>query len=375
MSASIPFIDLQAQKQRLDGRIEAAIARVLEHGRFIHGPEVAEFEDQLAAFTGVAHVVGCGNGTDALQLALRALDAGPGDAIFVPAFTFAATAEVVCLVGATPVFVDVEADNFNMDPASLREAIAMVRADGALTPAGIIPVDLFGLTAPYGEIAAIADSENLWVLSDAAQSMGASRDGAKAGSFGTIAATSFFPAKPLGCYGDGGAVLTDNDELAAAIRSMRMHGQGRDKYDNVVIGTNSRLDTMQAAILIEKLSILADEIEARQVVAARYADALGNSVTVPRTPEGAVSAWAQYTLQVPDRAAAQAALSGAGIPTAVYYPSPLPRLTAYKDFPVAPGGIPVADALSADVLSLPMHPYLDAATQDRIVATLRDAVL
>jgi len=375
MSASIPFIDLQAQKQRLDGRIEAAIARVLDHGRFIHGPEVAEFEGQLATFTGVKNVVGCGNGTDALQLALRALNAGPDDAIFVPAFTFAATAEVVCLVGATPVFVDVEAGNFNMDPASLREAIAMVRADGALNPVGIIPVDLFGLTAPYDEIAAIADSEDLWVLSDAAQSMGASHDGAKAGSFGNIAATSFFPAKPLGCYGDGGAVLTDNDDLAAAIRSMRMHGQGRDKYDNVVIGTNSRLDTVQAAILIEKLSILADEIEARQVVAARYADALGNSVTVPRTSEGTVSAWAQYTLRVPDRAAVQAALSAAGIPTAVYYPSPLPRLTAYKDFPVAPGGIPVADALSTDVLSLPMHPYLDAATQDRIVAALRDAVL
>ncbi len=375
MSASIPFIDLQAQKQRLDGRVEAAIARVLEHGRFIHGPEVAAFEGQLAEFTGVKNVVGCGNGTDALQLALRALNAGPGDAIFVPAFTFAATAEVVCLVGATPVFVDVEADNFNMDPASLRDAIGMVRAEGALNPAGIIPVDLFGLTAPYGEIAAIARSEGLWVLSDAAQSMGASRDGAKAGSFGTIAATSFFPAKPLGCYGDGGAILTDNDELAAAIRSMRMHGQGRDKYDNVVIGTNSRLDTVQAAILIEKLSILADEIDARQAVAARYADALGNSVTVPRTPDVAISAWAQYTLRVPDRAAVQAALGAAGIPTAVYYPNPLPRLTAYKDFPVAPGGIPVADALSTDVLSLPMHPYLDAATQDRIVAALRDAVL
>ncbi len=375
MSASIPFIDLQAQKQRLDGRVEAAIARVLEHGRFIHGPEVAAFEGQLAEFTGVKNVVGCGNGTDALQLALRALNAGPGDAIFVPAFTFAATAEVVCLVGATPVFVDVEADNFNMDPASLRDAIGMVRAEGALNPAGIIPVDLFGLTAPYGEIATIARSEGLWVLSDAAQSMGASRDGAKAGSFGTIAATSFFPAKPLGCYGDGGAVLTNNDDLAAAIRSMRMHGQGRDKYDNVVIGTNSRLDTVQAAILIEKLSILADEIDARQAVAARYADALGNSVTVPRTPDVAISAWAQYTLRVPDRAAVQAALGAAGIPTAVYYPNPLPRLTAYKDFPVAPGGIPVADALSTDVLSLPMHPYLDAATQDRIVAALRDAVL
>lgn len=375
MSAPIPFIDLQAQKQRLDGRIEAAIARVLDHGRFIHGPEVAEFEAQLAAFTGVKNVIGCGNGTDALQLALRALEAGPGDAIFVPAFTFAATAEVVCLVGATPVFVDVQANNFNMDPASLRDAIAMVRADGALNPVGIIPVDLFGLTAPYDEIAAIADAEGFWVLSDAAQSMGASHDGAKAGSFGNIAATSFFPAKPLGCYGDGGAVLTDNDDLAASIRSMRMHGQGRDKYDNVVIGTNSRLDTVQAAVLIEKLSILADEIEARQAVAARYADALGNSVTVPRTPEGSVSAWAQYTLRVPDRAAVQAALSDAGIPSAVYYPSPLPRLTAYKDFPVAPGGIPVSDALSTDVLSLPMHPYLDEATQDRIVAALRDAVL
>ncbi len=375
MSAPIPFIDLQAQKQRLDGRIEAAIARVLDHGRFIHGPEVAEFEAQLAAFTGVKNVIGCGNGTDALQLALRALEAGPGDAIFVPAFTFAATAEVVCLVGATPVFVDVQADNFNMDPASLRAAIDMVRADGALNPVGIIPVDLFGLTAPYDEIAAIADAEGFWVLSDAAQSMGASHDGAKAGSFSNIAATSFFPAKPLGCYGDGGAVLTDNDDLAASIRSMRMHGQGRDKYDNVVIGTNSRLDTVQAAVLIEKLSILADEIEARQAVAARYADALGNSVTVPRTPEGSVSAWAQYTLRVPDRAAVQAALSDAGIPSAVYYPSPLPRLTAYKDFPVAPGGIPVSDALSTDVLSLPMHPYLDEATQDRIVAALRDAVL
>ncbi len=372
MSTSIPFIDLQAQKQRLDGRIEAAIARVLDHGRFIHGPEVAEFETQLAAFVGVDHAVGCANGTDALQLALRALGAGPGDAVFVPAFTFAATAEVVCLVGATPVFVDVRADTFNIDPDSLRDAVAMVRADGKLTPAGIIPVDLFGLPAPYAEIGEIATAENLWVLSDAAQAMGASDGGVNAGAFGDIAATSFFPAKPLGCYGDGGAVLTDNAEYAAAIRSLRMHGQGRDKYDNVVIGTNSRLDTVQAAVLIEKLSILADEIDARQVVATRYADGLRDVATIP-SAGNATSAWAQYTLRVEDRAKIQDSLREQGIPTAVYYPNPLPRLTAYKDFPVAPGELGVSDALSTEVVSLPMHPYLDADTQDRIVDAVRAA--
>ncbi|MEP4378179.1 MAG: DegT/DnrJ/EryC1/StrS family aminotransferase [Alphaproteobacteria bacterium] len=369
----MPFIDLQAQRARIGDAIDAAIARVLEHGRFILGPEVAAFEERLAAENGVSHVVSCANGTDALQLGLRALDIGPGDAVFVPAFTFAATAEIVCLVGATPVFVDIERDSYNMDPHSLDSAIAATLADGALQPAGIIPVDLFGNPANYPAIQEVADKHDLWVFSDAAQSMGARLGATAAGAHGRMAATSFFPAKPLGAYGDGGAILTNDDTLAAALRSLRMHGQGRDKYDNVVIGTNSRLDTIQAAILIEKLSILGSEIDARQAVAQRYSDALADIADVPVIADDAVSAWAQYTIRIAGRDPLQKTLKDQGIPTAIYYPNPLPRLTAYTGYPLAPGGIPVSDAAAAEVISLPMHPYLDAATQDRIIAAVRTA--
>lgn len=373
MSDPIPFIDLQAQRAKIGAAIDEAIARVLEHGRFILGPEVTAFEEQLAAETGVSHVVSCANGTDALQLGLRALDIGPGDAVFVPAFTFAATAETVCLVGATPVFVDIERDSYNLDPASLDDAIAATTANGTLRPAGIIPVDLFGNPANYPMIQVIADKHELWVFADAAQSMGAQLDKTSTGAFGRLAATSFFPAKPLGAYGDGGAILTNDGTLAAALRSLRMHGQGRDKYDNVTIGTNSRLDTVQAAILIEKLSILSTEIDARQSVAARYSDALADIADVPVIANGAISAWAQYTIRVPGRDQLQKNLKEQGIPTAIYYPNPLPQLTAYKGYPVAPSGIPVSSSVAQEVISLPMHPYLNAATQDRIIKAVRAA--
>jgi len=368
--APIAFIDLQAQRARIADRIDRAVAKVFAHGGFISGPEVAELEAQLAGFAGVKHAIGCSNGTDALTLALRALGIGPGDAVFVPAFTFAATAEVVALAGATPVFIDVDASTFNMSPSGLEAAIAAVAKSGLGRPRAVIPVDLFGQPADYDAILDIAGRQGLSVIADAAQSFGATYKGRRAGSIGHIACTSFFPAKPLGCYGDGGAVFTDDDALAATMRSLRVHGQGSDKYDNVRIGLNARLDTVQAAILIEKLAIFPDEIGRRQKVAERYNAALGNVARVPRVADGSTSVWAQYTLRVPNRDAVQKSLKAAGVPTAVYYPRPLSGQTAYRGFPTAPGGTPVSDELSRDVMSLPMHPYLEPAQQDRIVAAV-----
>ncbi len=303
MTQPIAFIDLAAQRRRIAREIDAAIARVLDHGIFISGPEVAAFEAKLAAFCGARFAVACGNGTDALQLALMAKGIGPGDAVIVPDFTFTATAEAVALVGGTPVFVDVQAADF--------------------TP---------------------------------------------------ITTTSFFPAKPLGCYGDGGAILTDDADLVATLKSLRVHGQGTDKYDNVRIGVNSRLDTIQAAILMCKLDIFADEIEARQIVAARYAGALANCVLTPTVPDDAVSVWAQYTVRIPGgrRDEVAAKLKAAGVPTAIYYPKPLHQQTAYRHFPAA-GSLAVSQRLSGEVLSLPMHPYLEGATQERIVTAIVDA--
>ncbi len=372
----IEFIDLGAQRRRLGRRVDEAILRVVEHGRYIMGPEVARFEQLLAEFCGARHVLSCANGTDALGLALMVLGIKPGQAVLVPSFTFAATAEVVAWYGAVPVFVDVCAETFNMDPVSLEAGIAAARRLG-LDPAGVIPVDLFGLPAAYDEILGIAAAHRLWVLCDAAQSFGAAYKGRQAGTIGDIATTSFFPAKPLGCYGDGGAVFVDDDEAIAVLRSLRVHGQGGDKYDNVRIGMNARLDTIQAAVLIEKLAVFADEIEARNRVAARYADLLGDVAAVPRVPNGLASVWAQYTVRLPqgcdrDRVALQ--LKAAGVPTAVYYAKPLHRQTAYRDYPCAGNGLPVSDRLAAEVLSLPMHPYLDAPTQDRIAAALRQAL-
>jgi dTDP-4-amino-4,6-dideoxygalactose transaminase len=367
MRSVMPFIDLETQQARIQDALDAALARVLAHGQYIMGPEVVELEARLCAFCDAPHAIACASGTDALSLALVALEAGPGDAVLVPAFTFAATAEVVCLVGAVPVFVDVQADTFNLDPGSLERGIDAARRQG-LRPAGIIPVDLFGQPADYDAIHEVAKAHGLWVIADAAQSFGATWRGRKVGTLARLTTTSFFPAKPLGCYGDGGAVFTDDPELAAVMRSLRVHGQGEDKYDNVRIGMNARLDTLQAAILLAKLEIFADEIEARQRAAARYDALLADLVTTPFLREEASSTWAQYTVRSPDRDVLRKRLAAAGIPTAVYYPRPLHRQTAYRDFPVADGGCPVAERAATEVLSLPMHPYLDATTQEEIAA-------
>ena len=372
--APIAFVDLQAQRRRLGTRIDDAIGRVLDHGRFIMGPEVAELESRLATHCGAEHVIGCSSGTDGLVLGLMALGVGPGDAVFVPSFTFAATAEAVALLGATPVFVDILPDSFNMDPAGLTAAIESIQADQAYRPAGVIPVDLFGQPADYRAIEPVAVAHGLWVMADAAQSYGALLDNRRIGTIGRVAVTSFFPAKPLGCYGDGGAIFTDDGDLAAILRSLLSHGKGSEKYDNVRIGMNGRLDTIQAAILLEKIGIFDDEVRLRQQVAARYDSGLRDIVEVPALVEGATSVWAQYTLVLDDRDVVAAKLKEQGIPTAIYYPRPLHRQTAYQDFPMAPGGLPVSEELSGRVLSLPMHPYLDAATQDRIIAALVDAV-
>ena len=371
----IPFIDVAAQRRRLGPAIDAAVARVLNHCQFILGPEVRTFEAELAAFCGAAHVVTCASGTDALVLALRAMGVGPGDAVLCPSFTFCATAEVVVLVGATPVFVDVDAVTFNIDAKGIAGATATAREAG-LRPKAIIPVDLFGLSADHGALQAAAKAENLLVLDDAAQGFGATCNNRRLGTFGQATATSFFPAKPLGCYGDGGAVMTDDDTLADVLRSLRVHGQGSDKYDNVRIGLASRLDTIQAAILIEKLKIFPDEIDARNRVANRYSEGLGDVVDVPRIPAGYTSVWAQYTIRVAGgrRDALAAALKVEGIPTAIYYPIPLHRQQAYKHYPVGKGGVAVSDRLAAEVISLPMHAYLDAPTQDRIIDATRRAL-
>jgi dTDP-4-amino-4,6-dideoxygalactose transaminase len=379
--APLAFIDLAAQQARLGERIPQAIAAVLAQGAYIMGPEVATFERQLADFCGARHAVSCANGTDALVLPLMAWGVGPGDAVFVPAFTFIATAEAPALLGATPYFVDVEADTFAINPDSLRQGVADARARG-LTPKVVIPVDLFGLPAGYDQLEPLAAELGLILLADAAQGFGGVLDGRRAGRFGSATATSFFPAKPLGCYGDGGAILTDDDALAARLRSLRVHGKGSDKYDNVVVGMNSRLDTLQAAILIEKLAIFAEELDARQQVADRYAALLAplaeadNGVVLPTIPAGRHSAWAQYTLRLPghNRDAVAAACKAVGVPTAVYYPIPLHRQSGYQNCPVVPGGCPVSDALARDVLSLPMHPYLSASDQQRVVDALRSAL-
>ena len=370
MSAPIAFIDLQAQRRRLGAPLEAAIKAAVEGGQWILGPQVAQLEKDLEAFAGVRHAIACANGTDALLLVLRAWGVGPGDAVFVPAFTFAATAEVVALAGATPVFVDVLADTFNMDPASLDAAIALIRREGRLVPKVVMPVDLFGQPADYVALAPIAAREGLKLFCDTAQGFGGLLNGKRAGAIGDAAATSFFPAKPLGCYGDGGACFTNDDALKDLLLSLRMHGQGADRYEHVHVGLNSRLDTIQAAILVEKLKIFAEEIDMRERVARRYNDAFaGNArIVTPTVIAGARSTWAQYTLKVADRAKFQAGMKERGVPTAVYYPIPLSRQKAYAHYPSAP--IPISEALCRQVVSLPMHPYLDGATQDRVVAAV-----
>jgi dTDP-4-amino-4,6-dideoxygalactose transaminase len=372
----VPFIDVAAQRRRLGTSIDEAVARVLAHCQFINGPEVTQLEAALAAFSGAKYVVTCASGTDALLMVLMAKNVGRGDAVLCPSFTFCATGEVVALTGATPVFVDVDEATFNIDVNSLKRGIATAKKLG-LKPRAVIPVDLFGQSADHDAIGVVAQAEGLFVLDDAAQAFGASYKGRRLGTFGLVTATSFFPAKPLGCFGDGGAILTDDAELAETLRSIRVHGQGSDKYDNVRLGLTGRLDTIQAAILIEKLKIFEDEIAARNRVAERYAQGLGNVVTVPYVASGVTSVWAQYTIRLPagtNRDEFAAALKTQGIPTAIYYPKSMHQQTAYRDYPVADGGLPISEQLSDEVISLPMHAYLDEPTQERIIKAVRGAL-
>jgi dTDP-4-amino-4,6-dideoxygalactose transaminase len=372
----VPFIDIGAQRRRLGKSIDEAVGRVLAHCQFVNGPEVTALERALAKFSGAQHVVSCASGTDALLMVLMAENVGRGDAVLCPSFTFCATGEVVALTGATPVFVDVDEATFNLDAASLKRGIATARKLG-LKPRAVIPVDLFGQSADHDAISMVAEAEGLFVLDDAAQGFGASYKGRRIGTFGRATATSFFPAKPLGCYGDGGAIFTDDAALAERLRSIRVHGQGADKYDNVRLGLTARLDTVQAAILLEKLKIFDDEIATRNEAAERYSRGLGNVVTVPHLAAGCTSVWAQYTIRLPkgiDRDGFAAALKAKGVPTAVYYPKSMHQQTAYRDFPVAEGGLSVSERLSADVISLPMHAYLDESAQERVIAAVRSAV-
>jgi len=371
----IPFIDVAAQRRRLGRAIDDAVSRVLAHCQFIQGPEVRALETELAAFCGARHAIACSSGTDALRLVLMAWGIGSGDAVICPAFTFCATAEVVALCGAMPVMADVEPETFNLDPANCERAVATAKKLG-LTPRAIIPVDLFGLPADHDAIAAVAAAHNLLVLDDAAQSFGATYKGRKLGTLAPATATSFFPAKPLGCYGDGGAILTDDDDLAAQLKSLRVHGEGTDKYDAARIGITGRLDTIQAAILLEKLKIFPDEIVARNAAAQRYTSGLAGAAILPRVGNESTSVWAQYTIRLAPgrRDALAAALKGQGIPTAIYYAKPLHYQAAYRGFPVGAGGVPVSERLAEEVISLPMHAYLDQQVQDRMVAAVQRAL-
>jgi dTDP-4-amino-4,6-dideoxygalactose transaminase len=378
----IPFIDVAAQRRRLGSAIDDAVARVLAHCQFILGPEVRALESELAAFCGARHTITCSSGTDALRLVLMAWGIGPGDAVICPTFTFCATAEVVALCGATPVLADVVAETFNLDPAGVDRAVATAKELG-LRPRAIIPVDLFGLPADHDAIAAIARAHDLLILDDAAQAFGASYKDRKLGAAfagarpgASATATSFFPAKPLGCYGDGGAIFVDDDDLAARLRSLRVHGEGVDKYDATGIGLAARLDTIQAAILLEKLKIFPEEIAARNAIAHRYAAGLAGVATLPRVGNESTSVWAQYTIRLAPgrRDALAASLKAQGIPTAIYYAKPLHRQAAYSGFPVARGGLPVSEQLANEVISLPMHAYLESPTQDRIIAAVRQAL-
>lgn len=374
------FIDLGAQQERIKDKLDERIQSVLKSGKYIMGPEVKELEDKLGEFCGVKHVIGCANGTDALMLALKALGVQEGDAVFCPSFTFASTAEMVPLVnGATPVLVDIDVTTYNICVDSLERSIAYVRSKG-LRPRGVIAVDLFGLPADYDAINAIAQRESLWIMADSAQGFGATYKGQTTGSIGDIATTSFFPAKPLGCYGDGGAIFTNDDKLADLLRSLRVHGKGGHKYDNERLGHNSRLDTIQAAILLEKLAIYADEIEKRQIIAERYTamlESVSNSLTTPYVPDDMKSVWAQYTLQAESeemRDGIMTALKEAGIPSVVYYPRPLHQQTAYKCFPTDPEELIVSERVSKCVFSLPMHPYLEASDQQKVTDTIKQAI-
>jgi UDP-2-acetamido-2-deoxy-ribo-hexuluronate aminotransferase len=380
---AIPFIDLGIQRQRIGAAIEASVLKVINHGAYIMGPEVRTFEADMSVFAKSKHCLSCANGTDAIELILLGLGVGKGDAVFVPAFTFVATAEVVPMTGAEPVFVDIEPDTYNIDVAKLDAAIAAVFAEGRLKPAAIIAVDLFGQPADYPALSAIAKKHGLPLISDAAQGFGGTIDGKQTLEWCVATATSFYPAKPLGCYGDGGAVVTNDDALMERMVSFRVHGGAtatdmaehkfdhEAKYLNVRVGMNSRLDTIQAAVLIEKLRIFGEEIALRQKVAARYNALLAGKVaSVPFVKDGFVSTWAQYTIEHENRDALQVHLRNAGVPTAVYYPIPLHQQPGYAMFRSGPLDLGVSEAKAKTVISLPFSPYLDEATQDQIIAAV-----
>jgi len=364
------FIDLAAQQKRIRRQLEERIKIVLDHGQYILSPEIHELEEKLAAFTGTPYAVSVASGTDALLMPLMIEKIGPGDAIFTSTFTFIATAEVIALLGATPVFVDIDSETYNIDPLKLEAAIVKTISEKQLRPKGIIPVDLFGQPADYQAIHAIADKYNLFVLEDAAQSFGASQYGKKAGALAKVAATSFFPAKPLGCYGDGGMIFTDEKDIYEQLLSIRVHGQGIDKYTNVRVGINGRMDSLQAAVLLAKLEIFSEEIELRQEVAGRYNQMLAGAVKVPKVLNENISVWAQYSVLHPHRDEIIKKLRENGIPTAIYYPIPLHLQEAFTHLGYQKNDFPVAEKVAKEIFSLPMHPYLEAADQERICAMI-----
>jgi len=368
------FIDLAKQQSLIKASLDARIQAVLAHGRYIMGPEIKEMEGQLAEYAGTKHCVSCSSGTDALLMPLMAWGIGPGDAVFTTPFTFIATAEVIQLLGATPVFVDINPQTYNIDPALLEQTIQQVVAAGELNPKVIIPVDLFGQPAEYPAIQAIAEQYALKILEDAAQGFGGEIEGQRSGSFGDAASTSFFPAKPLGCYGDGGAIFTDDDELYEKLVSVRVHGKGGDKYDNVRIGLNGRMDTLQAAVVLEKFTLFPHEITLRNQVAARYNELLADTLVVPTVPTGYTSAWAQYSVLAKDaaqRQELQAKLKAAGIPSAVYYPKPLHQQTAFAHLGYKEGVFPISEEMSQRIFSLPMYPYIPEADIQLIAKVIK----
>ena len=382
------FVDLAAQQKRIRKKIESNISAILDHGKYIMGPEIKQLEERLTGYVGVKNAIGCASGTDALLMALMAYQVGPGDAIFTSPFTFIATAEVISLLGATPVFVDIDPQTFNIDPAKLDLAVRAVKNNDSsihplpiipdhlpVTPKGVIPVDLFGLPADYSRIEDIAKTQDIFVIEDAAQSFGGELKGKKACAFGNIACTSFFPAKPLGCYGDGGMCFTDDDSLTEIMQSVRVHGKGHHKYDNIRIGVNGRLDTLQAGILLAKFDIFPEEITLRQQVAARYTELLGfhSGLTRPAIAHDYQSAWAQYSILAQDsaqRTALQNKLKAAQIPTAIYYPTPLHLQSAFSYLNYKNGDFPISEDCAGRIFSLPMHPYLSEEDQLKIVRSI-----
>lgn len=374
MADMIPFIDLDAQRARLQPKLDQAVAKVIAEGRYILGPEVAELEDRLKAFGRAPHALACANGTDALVLPLMAWGLKPGDAVFVPSFTFASTAEVVPWLGASPVFVDIDPETYTMDPAKLAEAIEAVKAKGELNPFAVIAVDLFGQPADYPKIAEVASANGLKLIADSAQGFGCTLNGEHPIRWADVTTISFYPAKPLGCYGDGGAILCKDEDLRARLKSLHVHGEGTERYEYARIGMNSRLDTLQAAVLLTKMDVFEQEIAGRNAAADRYADGFGDLVRPHKVIEGGVSVWAQYTIEVQDRDGFRKALADKGVPTAVYYPRPLHLQPPYAHYPKGPSGLPVTEAAAGRVVSLPMDGYLDGDRQARVIEAVRAAL-